>query len=463
VVLGVAGCNAGKQAEPARRPPTVTVVLARKMDVPIIAQPNATTRALRDVTIRARVKGFLKEKHFSEGSNVKKDDLMLVIDEEPFKVKVAQAQALLEAAQADLEKAKQSKSREVSKAQEDEDQAALDLARVEERREQSLLNRAATSRENVDRSVAVRKKDEAVVRLDAANREQATADYNSNLLVAKANVAKAEADLAEAKLDLGYCTMIAPISGRAGELQVKLGNLVGPATGQDNPTALVTIQQLAPMGIEVRAASRYLPLITSAVKTGLDLGVTLHGEKLHPHRGRVFFVDNSVDPTTSTVLVKAEIPNPDETLLPGEYVKADVTVGTFAGAIVVPEQAVVEVQEGTRVLTVDAEGAVQAAIVKPLDTYQGLRVLESGIEPNQRVIVEGIQLARPGQKVAVEEADIEKYVRKSAGSETPDPLSSPLVRLRGKENDQTETPRTPGSEDTPQPPKNAAPAQNRKN
>jgi len=119
VAAALSGCDRVRTATAAPREtavPTVTVVRARKMDVPIIRFPNGTTRALNQVTIRARVKGFLKEVHFTEGSNVKKDQLLLVIEEEPFKVKVAQAKAVLEEAEAALKKAKESRAKEVAKA-----------------------------------------------------------------------------------------------------------------------------------------------------------------------------------------------------------------------------------------------------------------------------------------------------------------------------------------------------------
>ena len=141
VAAALSGCDRTRTATAASREtpvPTVTVVRARKMDVPIIRFPNGTTRALNQVTIRARVKGFLKEVHFTEGSNVKKDQLLLVIEEEPFKVKVAQTKAVLEEAEAALKKAKESRAKEVAKARVSLDETQLQLDRVEERRERNL-------------------------------------------------------------------------------------------------------------------------------------------------------------------------------------------------------------------------------------------------------------------------------------------------------------------------------------
>jgi RND family efflux transporter MFP subunit len=385
------------------------------------------------VTIRARVKGFLKEKHFQEGANVKKNDLLLVIEEDPFAAQVAQAKAKLDAAKADLDKASKSQSREVAKAQVNLSKASLELALVEEKREGNLLAKAAASRENFDRMQAQRRKSQAQVEADQASLQQALADYDANILIATANVEKARADLTVAQIDLGYCRMVAPIDGRIGQLQVKLGNLVGPAAGSTDTTSLVTIQQLEPMGIDVHAASRYLPIITEMVKRKLKVSLRLQGERAHPHTGEIFFLDNAIDPSTSTVLTRATIPNPDETILPGEYVKLDMNIGDYAGAVVIPEVALVEAQEGSRVLVVDGENKVQTTIVKPLDAERGLLVLESGLDPGKKVIVQGIQLVRPGQAVEVEERSLDSFRTPESAIEAADPLTSPLMRIRGVE------------------------------
>src|SRR5262249_17914008 len=144
---------------------------------------------------------------------------------------------------------------------------------------------------------------------------------------------------------------------------------------------------------------------------GLPVKLMVEGDRLHPHVGKAIFIDNTVDTTTSTFLMRAEVANPDGSLLPGQYIRAEITVGEYVDAVVVPEQAVVEGQEGSRVFVVDAQKKVAAAKVKPIDQYRGLRVLESGIEPGQAVVVEGIQLVRPDQVVEPTEAPLEQYIR----------------------------------------------------
>ncbi len=150
------------------------------------------------------------------------------------------------------------------------------------------------------------------------------ADYEINILSAQAKIDQARADLQAAEIDLGYCRMFSPIEGRIGELQVKLGNLVGPATSMDDTTSLVSIQQLDPMGVDLRSAPRATCRSSpGSSRRGLEVKLRIGGQKAHPHTGKITFVDNTIEPTTSTVLVKAEVPNPDQTILPGEYVKVE--------------------------------------------------------------------------------------------------------------------------------------------
>ncbi len=189
--------------------------------------------------------------------------------------------------------------------------------------------------------------------------------------------------------------MYAHVNGRIGELKVKVGSLVGDG----GATELVTIQQLDPMGLDFRPPARYLPLATALLARGLKVELTVEGDRKHPHIGKAIFIDNVVDNTTATFLMCAEVPNPDGSLLPGLYIRAGMMIGEYADAVVVPEQSVIEGQEGSRVFVVDADHTVRVVRVKPVDVYQGLRVLESGLESGQKVIVEGTQLVRPDQKV----------------------------------------------------------------
>jgi membrane fusion protein (multidrug efflux system) len=428
-VLGVSGCTAA--ATPERvNPPSVTVVESKRMTVPIIVHPIGTSRALEEVTIRARVRGFLTERHFEYGSSVKKGQLLLVIDKKPFQVALEQAKAVLLAVNAALEKAQASKAVEVAAANLALDHAQLRLDEVEERRERILLARKAASQEDYDKAEAQKKKSAAKADADQANLDQTKADFRIDIDSAKADVARAQANLDDAQINLGYCEMYAPIDGRIGELKVKVGNLVGDA----GLTELVTIQQLDPMGLDLRPPARYIPEATALLGAGVNISLTVEGERRHPHTGKATFIDNTVDAQTSTFLLRAEVSNPSSTLLPGEFIRATMTVGEFVDAVVVPEKAVLEGQDGTRCFTVDSENKVGVAKVRALDSYRGLRVLESGIESGQRVIVDGTQLVRQGQTVLAQSAPFESFMTDELPDLPGDPrFNSPITRMPGRD------------------------------
>ncbi len=401
------------------------------MTIPIIVYPIGTSRALEEVTIRARVKGFLTERHFEYGKNVKKGDLLLVIDEKPFQAAYDQNKAQLEAANAELEKTTASKSREISAANLEIDQAQLRLDEVEERRARILLARKAASQEDFDRAEAQKRKSAARVKGDGASLEQSRSDYKVDIDGAKADVAKAQAALEDAKLNLGYCRMFAPIDGRIGELKVKVGNLVGDA----GLTELVTIEQLDPMGLDLHPPARYVPEATALLSAGVTIDLTVEGERRHPHKGKAIFIDNKVDEQTSSFLLRAEVSNPLGTILPGQYLRAMMTVGEYVDAVVVPEESVLEGQEGTRVFVVDASNNVAVAKVRTVDSYRGLRVLESGLEAGQRVIVEGVQLVRAGQTVAPVPAPLEQFISEEVAPLPGDQrFNSRVSRIPGRDN-----------------------------
>jgi membrane fusion protein, multidrug efflux system len=403
-LLALSGCE--KTGSPAAPPaPTVGVVESRRMSVPIEVSPNGTTRALENVTIRARVRGFLTERHFSEGAMVKKGQLLLVIDEEPYQVALQSARARQAETEATLNKAKDSKGREVSASQLDLDRAQLVLAAIQEKRSRTLVSRNAGPLEDLDKAEADRKRWESQVEADRAHLAQAKTDYDVGIASAQAQVSASRAAVRDAELNLGYCRMYAPLDGRIGEARVKVGNLVGP--DQTTFTDLATIQQLDPMGIELRLSSRDLDRTTSLIGEGLTVRLTRPGPagpQEHPYEGRCFFIDNTVDETTSTFLVKAQIPNPSSKLLPGEYVKVRMVVDRLENAVVVPAPSVVESDSGTIVHIVDAQGKVAVRQVVAGQTHEGLRVITKGLDAGASVIVEGLQMIRPGLSVKTEPA-----------------------------------------------------------
>jgi len=453
VTLAMAGCEKS-QTSASPPPPTVGVVESSRRTVPILATPNGTTRALEDVTIRARVRGFLTERHFQEGSLVKKGQLLLVIDEEPYKVALKSAQAKQAEAEASVKKAEQSKGREVSEAQLALDQAQLFLNQLEEKRSRALLVRNAGTREDLDRAEAERKKHEAQVVADRANQEQAKADYDVGILAAQAQLDAAKAAVLDAQLNLGYCRMVAPIDGRIGEAKVKVGNLVGPESsgGGGSYSELATIQQLDPMGVDVRVSSRYLDQATALIDKGLTLRLIrpgLVGEQEHPFEGRCYFIDNRIDETTSTFLVKATVPNPKGSLLPGEYVKLRLVVDRLENAVVVPAPAVMETDIGPVVYIVDKDGKVAIQRVEAAQTYEGYRVITRGLDAGVPVIVEGLQMIRPGILVKTEPAVLPRPSGDESKREAQRPASEEESALAGKSAPVNQPALTPGGPRSP--------------
>lgn len=398
-------------------PPTVGTVESRRMSVPVVASPTGTTRALEDVVIRARVHGFLIERHFEEGATVKKGQLLFVIDEKPYKVALESAQARLDEANAALKKAKESKGPEIAHSLLALDEAQLLLAQIQERRNQSLQSRQAGTREELEKAQAERKRWEAQYESDAANAKQADSDYGVGIVAAEAQIAAATAAFDDAKLNLDYCRMYAPINGRIGEAKVKVGNVVGPNVLGGGYTELATINQLDPMGIEVRASSRFLDQTARLVRDHQAVqlfrtGPT--GKVAHPDPGECYFIDNAIDEMSSTFLIKVRVPNPQGTLLPGEYVDLKMVVEQIEDAVVVPEVAVIETEAGTVVHIVDGEGKVAIQRVEAAHVHEGYRVITGGLEPGVPVIVQGLQLIRPGIPVKAEPAILPNSV--NAGS-----------------------------------------------
>ena len=320
------------------------------------------------------------------------------------------------------------------------------------------MARTAASREDLDKAEAETKKWVAQVEADKANLEQTKSDYQVNILSAKAQVDDAQAAVNNAKLDLSYCRMYAPIAGRIGEAFVKVGNLVGPtSTSGSDLTSLATIQQLDPMGIDVQVSSRYLDRASQLVPRGLPIRLSrpgLEGSQDHPYAGECYFIDNTIDKTTSTFLIKAKIPNPQGTLLPGEYVKLSIVVNEIKDGIVVPEQAISETQAGPVVYIVESAGKVAIQRVEAAETYEGLRVITQGLEAGVKVIVEGIQLVRPGLQVKTEPYHLARPARNQSdrdsshatASETPKTAPASPASKGG-----VSTKPKPGNEAAPKP------------
>ena len=225
---------------------------------------TGTTQAAARIDLRARVRGFLKQKLFKEGSEVKAGQLLLVIDEESFQIRLEQAMAKQEEAESALRKAEESKTIEVAQAQLELDLSQLALARLDEGRTRELLNRRAGAKEELDKAEATRKKIEAQIKADRANLEQIEANFAINILAAKSALRGAKAEVRNAQIDLGYCRITAPIDGRISRSEVDVGNYVGDGFA----TVLATIVKTDPVRAYINVSENDLLRIDRMVRQG---------------------------------------------------------------------------------------------------------------------------------------------------------------------------------------------------
>jgi membrane fusion protein (multidrug efflux system) len=354
------GCGRGDQGGPP--PPEVIVATVRTGTLPDHREYVGNVRAMNSVEVRARVRGYLTEQLFEDGRAVKKGDVLFRIDPSTYQVALADA-----------------------KGQVARTTAAAERARREFARAEQLV------RDDVA-SVAV---------LDARRAERDEAE---------AEIASAKARVQAAELNLSYTHVRAPIPGQIGRALVDVGNLVGES-GQD--TVLAQIVQTDPIHVDFAPTERDRLGVLHNVEVGrfpsrsegVPVEIVLGDGTPYPHRGAIDFVDPTIEPTRGTVALRAQIPNPDSRLKPGEFVRVIVIRPDVTDALLVPERAVQDQQGGSYVLVVTGDGSVEARPVSLGATHGGLQQITQGVASGERVIVDGVQKARPGMKVAAREMD----------------------------------------------------------
>jgi len=356
VVLNGCGGNEGAAPEAAAPPPAVTVAEAGVRELADDYEFVGRTVSVQDVSLKARVDGYLVERKFTEGQDVEAGDELLVIDQAPYEAAVAQVNAELAQAEASLAKAKK------------------DLARY-----QDLVKKGAVSKERFDKA-------------------------ETDRLTAAADVKAQQAKLQQAQLDLDYAVIKAPIRGRIGRVVTSVGNLVGPQSGE-----LARIVELDPLYVTFSISERDMVNFRERqIEQGKSVGVDdfdavielrLANGSVYGHQGRLDFVDNRVDPTTGTIAVRAVFENRDGLLLPGQFVTVIVRAGETEEAMLIPQAAVQEDQAGRFVLVVDEENKVETRRVLTGRQHGSEWVIEQGLSPGERVVVEGLQKVRPGVEV----------------------------------------------------------------
>jgi len=388
-----------KQAAPAPPPPDVVVAEVIQKTVPIYSEFVAQTDAKETVEIRARVQAFLEAQHFTEGTVVKKDQLLFTLDKREYEAQLLQAKAQLAKAQADLAFAKDNALVESAKSNLEVALARLGKAETDERRLKPLAERRAVPQQDYD---------DAVANLDAARAEVAskkssvnTAQVNqkSGIEQAEAAIASARAAIVQAELNVSYCTIRSPIEGLIGKRLVSPGNLVG----KGEATLLDTVSSIDPIRVQATISeAEYLRFMgqRKAGKGGnAALELILADGSVFSHKGRVVIADRAVDVKTGTLSILAEFPNPDGLLRPGQFGRVRTAVEVVENATLVPKRAVQEIQGNKSVLVVGADNLVTLRTISPGESLGDLLIVRDGVKPGERVIVDGIQKARPGSPV----------------------------------------------------------------
>jgi membrane fusion protein, multidrug efflux system len=379
-----AGVACSKKEAPPPPPPEVQVAEVIQKDVPIYVELVGSTLGSEDVEIRARVEGYLISIDFTEGAFVRKGQLLYKIDPKPLQAALDQAKANLATAQAGLEKTNN------------------DVARYE-----LLFPRQAVSKQELD---------------NALSAQQA----------ARAQVDAHKAAVAQAQLDLGYTNITSPVDGVIGTTQKKVGSLVG----RGESTLLNIVSQLNPILFRCSIAeAEYLRLARrggqdpKAAQKQANVELILADGTIFSHKGRLDAIERAVDPTTGTLTGQFSFPNPDRLLRPGQYGKARLVTEVKEGAVLVPQLAVQERQGLYSVMVVKPDATVEQRTVKTGERVGNLWIVDSGVKPGEKVIVEGLQKVQPGVKVVAKVVKTEQ--EGAADRPTPAPETK-TKRAEGK-------------------------------
>jgi len=364
LAAALAACSENGQSAqaPAAPPPApVGIVTVKPEALPVMDELPGRIAPTRIAEVRPRVSGIVVQRVFEQGSTVNEGDVLYRIDPAPFRLQVEKARAALQRAEAGELQARQ--------------QAA---------RHQELRERNVASAQAVENAVAA-------------------------LAQAEADVASARAALASAELDLEYAEVKAPISGRIGRALITEGALVGSGAAD----ILATIQQLDPVYADFTQSANDLLRLRRALKAGeltpagedaAVVRLVLDDGTPYPHAGRLLFSEAAVDATTGQVTLRGEFPNPDGDLLPGMYVRVLIEQGVQPQTIAVPQQAVQRDTAGkSQIFVINAEDVVERRAVTAGRIVGNRWVIDEGLNPGDRVVVEGFQKIRPGAKVVATE------------------------------------------------------------
>jgi len=351
LTLASAACHK-TAATPAPPPPTVQVAQVEQMDVPLFREWVGTLDGFVNADIRPQVEGYVRKQAYKEGTYVGREDLLFVIDPRNYKAVADQAKAALE--------------RNI---------AALAKARLDVQRDRKLIAQEVIPRQQLDNDLAAEKE-------------------------AAASVESSRATLAQAKLSHGWTQVTSPIDGIAGIAQAQVGSLVSPST------VMTTVSQVDPIKVQFNISEvEYLRSAQgnhwAEPARGDDplLDLILDDGSVYPARGTVVVTNRQVDPRTGTIAIQGAFPNRGNILRPGQYGRVRAAIDVRKGALVVPQRAVNELQGAYQIGVVAPDGKVDVRTVRVGERVANRLIIEEGLQPGDKVIVEGFARVRPGMSV----------------------------------------------------------------
>ena len=394
----VSGCNSAAQSQrPAAPPPPIVVVVqAQSSDVPVMSDYPAQTYARNTVDVRGRVDGYIDKWLFHPGQEVHAGDVLYVLDLRPYEAAVAQAKGNLAQSEADLEFAQKQVALLQAQANLAAAQANLLKAQQDYERLTPLVKEDAAAQQELDTAVAALHAGEATVRANQANVDQTRLSTQTQISSTGGKMDAQRAALRTAELNLEYATIRAPIGGLIGDTLVPVGGLVTANAAQP----LTTIVPLDPIWVRFKVTeSQYLSFKKNPTLLQSPLALILADNTEFPPKGRIQNTLNQVDPKTGTLELQASFPNPQHTLLPGQFGKVRVQTELRRSVILVPQRAIQQLQSEQTVLTVGAGNVVE---LRPIITAERVGenwIVQQGLKPGDRIIVEGQLKVRPGARV----------------------------------------------------------------
>ena len=401
IAMGCGKKPATKEAAGAApgQPPSVGVAEVTQKTVPIYSEFVGQTAASQTVEVRARAQGVLEKILFTEGSVVRKGQVLFQIQKNEYQARVLAAKAALAKAEADLAQARERVDVIQAEANLAQARTGHSLARSDLSRYVPLAKENAVTQIDLDAARAKEESAREEVGAAQATLTNRTAAVKYNIQQASAAVAAAKADLALAEINLTYCTIYSPISGIIGLQNVNVGNLVG----KNEPTLLTTISSSSSLDVDFSISEAYMLQMTKSGNAGSRRGAAfqllLADNSVYDQEGRFSVVDRTVDPKTGTIKVRASFPNAANRLRPGQFARVRVAAEERSNAILVPALAVQELQSSKYVLVVGADNKIVQRPITVSERYEDSFIVTDGLKAGERVVIEGVQKVRPGMVV----------------------------------------------------------------